>query len=300
MKKILLIGGNGYIGSRVYEHLRSISLDVDNVDLCMFGKIYNETIVKDFNTMTVEELKEYTHIILLAGHSGVAISDYDRVGAFKNNVTNFLDLVNKLTKEQILIYASTCAVYGNNAQLVDETFEVAKPLTFYDFTKISRDRIAQLYADKKIIGLRFGSVAGFSKSFRKDNLINSITTSTMLENKIIISNGSSIRSVLSIQDICYALEKIIKTPFKKSQVYNLTSVNDTILNFGLQIKQWTGSELIINNSYKTLHSWNCSPKLFERDYGFEFNQNLRDIYDDIINNYSKIQINTNRNKIEYV
>ena len=38
MKKILIIGGNGYIGSKLYEHLLNLNYDVTNIDLGWFGK----------------------------------------------------------------------------------------------------------------------------------------------------------------------------------------------------------------------------------------------------------------------
>ena len=71
--KILLIGGNGYIGSRLYKQLKNKQYSVDNLDLCWYGKIYDETIVKNYDDLTKQELEKYTHIILLAGFSSVGM-----------------------------------------------------------------------------------------------------------------------------------------------------------------------------------------------------------------------------------
>ena len=49
--KILILGGNGYIGSRLYKHLTSKNYDVTNVDTTWYGKIYDETIVDNFDNL---------------------------------------------------------------------------------------------------------------------------------------------------------------------------------------------------------------------------------------------------------
>ena len=71
MSKILLIGGNGYVGTRLYNYLD----DVDVIDTCWFGKLIESTIVEDYKTMSKEFYSEYDTIILLAGHSSVKMSE---------------------------------------------------------------------------------------------------------------------------------------------------------------------------------------------------------------------------------
>jgi UDP-glucose 4-epimerase len=299
MKKILLIGGNGYIGSRVYKHLLNFDYDVTNVDLCWFGKIFDETIELDYKDLTKEEISKYTHIILLAGHSSVSMCLDNLYSCFNNNVLNFINLVDKINKDQILIYSSTCAVYGNNSSLVTEEYPIKEALNFYDFTKINRENIAKLNPNKKLIGLRFGSVNGFSKNFRNENLVNAITTSSLRNKSFTISNGDSMRSVLGMTDACLAIEKIVDSDFIKNKIYNLTSINDKIINFGLTVQKLSDSELTVNDTFKTDYSFNCSPELFEQDYGFKFKDNIDSIYQDIVDNYDNILFNNKRGKIIY-
>lgn len=298
MKKILLIGGNGYIGSRLYDYLLELNYNVDNIDLCWFGKIYPETIVKDYKDLTKEELGKYSHIVLLAAHSSVSMCVDNLSSCFKNNVTNFIDLVNKLDN-QILIYASTCAIYGKSKELVTEDEPIKPALNFYDYSMATRETIANLHPEKKLIGLRFGSVGGFSKSLRNENLVNSLTLAS--KNKsLTIANGEAMRSVLGISDVCRAIERIISNGDIKNRIYNVTSVNDKIIGFGNKIKSITNSELIINESaFKTDYSFSCSSELFKNDYNFEFKDNVESLYNDIITNYDKIIFNSKRGKIIY-
>jgi nucleoside-diphosphate-sugar epimerase len=299
-KKILIIGGNGYIGSRLYEYLLDLEYDVDNVDICWFGKIYDSTYIVDYKNLTKEYLSKYSHIILLAGHSSVSMCMDNLHSTLKNNVLNFVDILNKIDEKQILIYASTCAIYGYNANLVDESVAIQDAKNFYDYSKICREGVANLFKNKKIIGLRFGSVGGFSKNFRNENLLNSISVSSLKNNSITIANGYAYRSILGINDLCRVYDTIISNDSIKNNIYNLSTVNDTILNFGLKIKQLSNCELIINESaYKTDYSFNCSAELFKKDYQFEFKDTVESIYYDNINNYEKIITNNNRIKISY-
>ena len=254
MKKILLIGGNGYIGSRLYTYLINLNYDVTNIDLCWFGKVHNKTIVIDYKHLTKEELSKYSHIVLLAAHSSVSMCTDNFNSCFKNNVANFADLIGKLD-DQMLIYASTCAIYGKSKELVTEDEPIKDALNFYDYTMIARENIANLHPNKNLIGLRFGSVAGFSKNFRSENLINSLTLAS--KNKsLTVANGEAMRSVLGIFDVCCAIEKLIFENTIKHKIYNISSVNDKIINFGNAIKTITNSELVVNESaFKTIISF---------------------------------------------
>jgi len=299
MKKILLIGGNGYLGCRIYEYLLNKKYDVTNLDLGWFGIVYPETIQKDYRDLTKKELSKYTHIILLAGHSSVSMCGGELTSCFNNNVFNFTNLLDKIDDNQTLIYSSTLAVYGNNPKLVTEEDPIKKALNVYDYTKIARENIANFYPNKKLIGLRFGSVSGFSPNFRNENLLNALTLSSINQQPLTISNGDAYRSVLGLNDLCCAIDKIIEVDIIKNKIYNLTSVSDKIINFGYEVKRLTDSELIVNDSFKTDYSFNCSAELFEKDYNFKFGDTIESIYNDIIINYDSILFNTKREKITY-
>lgn len=299
MKKILLIGGNGYLGCRIYEYLLNKKYDVTNLDLGWFGIVYPETIQKDYRDLTKEELSKYTHIILLAGHSSVSMCGGELTSCFNNNVFNFTNLLDKIDDNQTLIYSSTLAVYGNNPKLVTEEDPIKKALNVYDYTKIARENIANFYPNKKLIGLRFGSVSGFSPNFRNENLLNALTLSSINQQPLTISNGDAYRSVLGLNDLCCAIDKIIEVDIIKNKIYNLTSISDKIINFGYEVKRLTDSELTVNDSFKTDYSFNCSAELFEKDYNFKFGDTIESIYNDIITNYDSILFNNKREKITY-
>jgi nucleoside-diphosphate-sugar epimerase len=292
-KKILLLGGNGYVGSRLYDHLLSLNYDVTNVDICWYNQIYKETVVTDYDLLTKDYIQQFTHIILLAGHSIIAMCK--TLGpCFENNVSKYIRLIEKMNDSQILIYSSTAAVYGSNDNLVDESHPITNPINFYDYTKICNEQIMSLYPNKKMVGLRFGSIGGFSKNIRNENLLNSLSTNAFKNNKINVSNPEKMRSILDIKDLCKGMISLIEGGDPKNKIYNWTSINGKIIDFGNSIQKITGCELEVNNLFNTNYSFNCSNKLFEKDYNFKFEGTVESIYNDIIENYDKIVVNIKR------
>lgn len=295
--KILLIGGNGYIGCRLYQYLQTRGYQVDNVDLCLFGKVFSETIVCDYKYIPKSKLREYSHIILLAGHSCPSTVGTSLIPVYKNNVRNFITLIEKLSHNQELIYASTAAIYGNSNELKFESDKLDNPVDYYTWTKQCIEQIASLYPIKST-GLRFGTVGGFSANFRSENLLNSMSVSAFNHKEITVSNPNLYRSVLGISDLCIAIDRILVQGIKKP-IYNLVSETDTIFGFGYILSKFTNSRLIENDSMKTGYSFNCSSRQFENDYNFKFCDTIETIYKDITENLHNIEINEKRSIIHY-
>lgn len=296
-KRILLLGGNGYVGARLYDHLLDLKYNVVNVDLCWFGKIFEETVVKNYDSLPKDFINQFSHVILLAAHSSVAMCGNSLVSCFQNNVMNYVKLIDKLDATQTLIYASSGAVYGNNDNLVDENHPLEGGISYYDYTKICNDKIACLYPEKKIVGLRFGSVGGFSKNFRSENLLNAITISSVKTGKMFVTCPENYRSVLGMKDMCNAFIALIESPILKNRVYNVTSVNSKIIEFAEVVKTLSNADLEVKDTISTSFSFNCDNSLFSKDYDFTFQDTVKTIFEDIVNNQEKIVSNVKRGEV---
>ena len=175
MSKILLIGGNGYIGSRLQQ-----SLDVDVVDTNWFN---DEGSGEDFKDLTSKHYDDYDTVILLAGHSSVKMSEGNLNSCFNNNVRNFIDLIEKLDGQR-LIYASSSSVYGSvGGKTVNEKYYGFEPYNQYDISKHTADLYAQK-SDVEYYGLRFGTVNGCSPVLRTDVMINAMVNSALRDGHI--------------------------------------------------------------------------------------------------------------------
>tara|TARA_R110001583_G_scaffold94110_2_gene237507 strand:- start:629 stop:1594 length:966 start_codon:yes stop_codon:yes gene_type:complete len=307
MKKILLIGSNGYIGTLLYKKLNEI-YDITCIDDCWFDPPSNkvDTIKKDFNSLKKDFIQKYDVVILLAGHSSVKMCEGEFSNAFNNNVTNFINLLQKLNKNQKFIYASSSSVYGSvGGKTVSEKYYGFKPYNQYDISKHTID----LYAEKSDIeyyGLRFGTVCGYSPTMRNDVMINAMTCSAIEDNEIKLYIKNIMRPVLGINDLCRAIKSIIECKEDKRGLYNLASFNKTAEQIAYEVSEVTKIPVVeyeadptqINNqkSQTKCYNFSISTKKFKKEFNFQFNESVESITKSIIDNYSKIKLTT-RNKI---
>lgn len=301
MKKILLIGGNGYIGSRLYNYLTTCGYDVDNLDMGWFGLVHDNTIIKNFDDLTITELEQYTHVILLAGYSSVGLCN-EIYTSIKYNVEYYNKLVNKLNPDQVLIYASSCSVYGNSQRILSEDDLLSPPLNIYDFTKQTIDYISSFTKNRRCVGLRFGTVNGFSPNMRMDLVVNAMTLNGLEKGVINVSNKNTGRSLLGLNDLCEAVERIILTDNVTTGVYNLASTSTTIIEIAETIQKLLGCVMVVDNNMNTSYSFNVSNNKFTQTFDFDFSDTVESMYNEIISNVNNIKIRSNRSKkiISYV
>ena len=294
-QKVLIIGGNGYVGSRLIYDLHN-TYNIHSVDICWFGQPDSHTEVRDYNQLTKQELSQYNAIILLAGHSSVKMCDGPVLASWSNNVNNFIDLVNKLDKSQILIYASSGSVYGssNTVSLEDIPLKF-KPINNYDLTKYSLDVHAEKFirTGYTIIGLRFGTVNGWSPHIREELMINSMTKKALYDGEILINNKTITRPILGIVDISRAVKKIIDKPV--SGVYNLASFADTVENISGYVSSILNVKVQETINVSGSYDFVMNTDKFKSTYDFEFKESINSIVDEIGNKFEKAEF-SNRNK----
>ncbi len=218
--KILVIGSEGYLGSRLVPYLSSIGYYVDGIDAGYYSKI---KFSKDYNSLSNFDL--YDTIILLAGHSSPTLCENDPVGSYKNNVTNFIRLLEKLNKNQRLLYASSASVC-NGLQNAKEDDILNDPISNYDLQKQIIE-VQAILSEKETVGMRFGTVGGYSLNPRLDSIINSVYKDGYLKNNITINNFNNLRSFLGMTDMCRAVAALIELP-NPEKIYNIASGTKTI------------------------------------------------------------------------
>jgi nucleoside-diphosphate-sugar epimerase len=286
MKKILILGGAGYIGTRLREVLRERHFVKTN-DICWFN--HDETSDRrDYHKLTRKELAEVEVVIVLAGHSSVPSCLGALYSPWLNNVTNFTDLLDKLD-DQLVIYASSASVYGNSApgQQHKETNTHFTPVNNYDVTKYALDQQATIanLVGKKVIGLRFGTVNGYSANLRVDVMINSMYHSVQNDQGIQVSNSHISRAMLGIEDLCRAVERCIETPVPG--IYNLSSFNATVGEIAEAVSRKLGAEIVDKGNTANAYDFALDTGLFEQTFDFEFKETPDTILNGLIEHYGQ-------------
>ena len=298
-KKILLIGGNGYIGSRLTHDLQHI-YDIQSVDKCWFGKNLGFSNEIDYNLLTKDYIAKFDVIILLAGHSSVKMCQGEATSSWNNNVNNFIDLTHKLDKEQTLIYASSGSVYGDTHSATNEdTVLIFKPINNYDLTKYTIDTIAQSMILKgyNIIGLRFGTVNGWSPNVREELMLNAMTKNSIETGNIHINNKHIVRPILGIADISRAMDAIIKKPI--AGIFNLASFYDSVDGLSNQISSLLSSNINVQPDVAGAYDFTMDTTKFQRTFDFEFKETVNTIVDELSTKFYNATFSNRNQYLKY-
>jgi len=286
MKKVLILGGAGYIGSRLRQVLREHHFVKSN-DICWFA--YDEiSDRRDYHKLTREELAEFEVIIVLAGHPSVPSCLGELSSPWLNNVTNFTDLLDK-TDNQLIIYASSASVYGNSkpGEKHSETNMHFTPVNNYDVTKYALDQQATIanLKGRKVIGLRFGTVNGYSPNLRVDVMINSMYHSVQSGAGIQVMNKQISRAMLGIEDLCRAVLRCIERPV--AGIYNLASFNSTVGEIAQAVSDKLRVAIVDKGITPNAYDFALDTTLFEQTFDFTFKETPATIVDSLLERYGE-------------
>ena len=170
MKKILVVGGAGYIGSHMVKLLLTqgyevIVLDMANKKLPLAGEWIvgnindKELLLKLFNSYQFDAVMHFGAYIEV----GESVKNPEKY--YDNNVTNTLNLLHAMMTHNVkkLIFSSTAALFGNPEYTpIDEKHPI-QPINPYGKSKAMVESILEDY-DKayqlKSIALRYFNAAG--------------------------------------------------------------------------------------------------------------------------------------------
>ena len=300
LKRTLIIGSGGYIGSRLMKEMQATGVDIN-----WFKKGRKDV---DFKDLTRDYYSEFDNIILLAGHSSVKMSEGDLNSCFNNNVRNFIDLIEKLDKQK-LIYASSSSVYGSvGGKTVNEKYFGFEPYNQYDISKHTADLYAQK-SDVEYYALRFGTVNGISPFLRSDVMINAMVNSAIVDGHIKLYIKDTMRPILGINDLCEAIRYILASDEDKRGLYNLASFNKTaeqiayeVANvMGVQVQEFEADPTQIKNTKNQTKAYNFSISTlkYRKEIGFKFNDTVESLATELRDNWNEMKKTDRSEVIDY-
>ena len=246
MKKILVTGGAGYIGSVLVRDLLNKGYFVRVFDSLYFGdeslnELKNnpnfELVVGDIQNIENHNglLDGVECVMHLAGLSNDASCELDPYYTRNVNFEGTKKLV-RLCKEKGIkrfIFSSSCSVYGAGSTNQLDEYSLVSPLTIYAKSKLDCDRLLLEMMGENFYPtiLRNGTVFGYSPKMRFDLVVNIMTKFAVRDKKIFIfGGGEQWRPHIHVKDVSKAFIRVLESPIEKvkGEVFNVGS-ND--LNF---------------------------------------------------------------------
>lgn len=247
VKKILITGINGYIGTVLAETLRKKGYTVNGWDANFFkknslGKYKNQYISRKIDIRQNNlDLSKIDCIIHLAALSNDPMGSLDEKLTFDINYKATVNLARRAKAQGVkrFIFSSSCSVYGiARDDIVNEATEV-KPITTYATSKkMAEDALKKLATDNFCVCLlRNATVYGFSPRFRSDLVVNNLVTSGLALGEIrVLSDGTPWRPLVDVRDLCDIIYAFIEADQKK--------VNGEIFNVGFNESNYRIKDII--------------------------------------------------------
>lgn len=203
---ILITGGAGYKGTVLSAQLLEIGHEVTVLDNFLYGfdsvlhLITNRRFHvsnKDIRNIEERDVKAFDVIYHLAGISGYPACEANPHSAQLINVEGSKRLTSILSRQQIIVYASTTSFYGNSGAICTESGSV-HPISLYGITKYEAEK--WIMQREHAVALRFATVFGVSPRMRIDLLVNDFTYKAVNERCIVLFESASKRTFVHIDD----------------------------------------------------------------------------------------------------
>lgn len=250
--RVLVVGGCGYLGSAVYNHLkesRQYEL-VTSLDLEWRGNPgIAVNVIADYREFTL--YPTYDAILWFAGHSSVQRCLADPFGAFANNVDGIVRVIKQLGGQQKFIYASSSCVYD---YLTHGRFH-----NMLDYSKYAAEEALKLLYSNAYI-LRLGSVAGASPNMRLDTMVNRMVSDAVTAGHLRVFNPGIERPILAMRDLLRLIPAVMVGEYGQG-VIDAASFMTTPEGIAQVIAEETGSMIEIDTSRSPTYSFSmpCLP-----------------------------------------
>ncbi len=246
-KKILVIGGAGYIGSATTQALceQGFSVTVfDNFSSGKREKVSQEAKIIQGDILKIDDLEKvfsknnFDTVMHFAALKAVGESEKNPAKYFQNNVSGIINILSVMEKYQVpqIIFSSSASVYAPSKNNIFKEEDALGPISVYGQTKYISELIIKDFARTGKIEsfalLRYFNVAGDAGlKFKEKNpqnvfplmakAIANQTEFNIFGDDYDTSDGTGVRDYIHLTDLVSAHISALKVKKDNSGVFNL-------------------------------------------------------------------------------
>ena len=241
MKKILVTGGGGYIGSILVPLLLKKGYGVRLVDRFFFGKDKLELhpnlelVTKDARLISEDDFNNIYGVIDLVAISNDPSGELFQKSTYDINHLSRARTAKIAKKKGVKKYVlpSSCSIYGfqEHGYIADESSKTNPLTTYAKANEMAENDVLKLADDKFCVTvLRQSTVYGYSPRMRFDLAINGMTYGAWNSKKIpLMRDGTQWRPMIHVTDTAKAQLFILESEAKdvNAQIFNIGSDENT-------------------------------------------------------------------------
>jgi nucleoside-diphosphate-sugar epimerase len=224
MKRVLVTGHRGYIGTVLVPMLLEHGYDVVGLDSDLFQRCtFYDGIVEipemriDVRDVHPDNLAGFDAIIHLAGLSNDPLGDLNPhlTQEINYHASVRLATLAKRAGVQRFVFSSSCSLYGASGDDMLNEDSPFRPVTPYGISKVLVERDVSLLADDTFSPtfLRNATAYGISPRLRFDLVLNNLVAWAYTTGSVLIkSDGSPWRPLVHVEDICRAFVAVLNAP----------------------------------------------------------------------------------------
>ena len=284
--KILVIGGGGYIGSKLIIELINNEFNVRCFDRFSSSETLSklnkniEIVIGDIRNIESKNFFEIDTVIDLAALTKDLDGKEKEIIEINKNARKKIIEISKLNGVSHYIRISSSNVYAGNKSENSEKV-IPNPQTLYAKINLELDNHAISLNNKKftVTVLRLASIFGDSLRMRWDQSINNMVKELCNNGKIEVRSKNSQRPFLHIDDVIRAIILVIESKENAAgEIFNVGS-NDLNYSIGKIAKEITNiakkenSLIVSDEKDKNSFTMNCDK--INKKLGFKKNNDLK-------------------------
>ena len=306
MKKIIITGGLGYIGTELCKLYSGVSWNTKitvidnrfssdrvnqlrnwNINFVQ-GDILDKELIKKYcsNADTVHHLAGITDVPRTKSESNEK-KDLKIKTVAEEGTQNILNVISNKCK---IIFPSTHVIYEGIEKIQNEISEdeEAKPILSYSNSKAINEKQLKI-SGKNYIILRLGSVYGYSTdTARIDIMPNLFSKIASQDGKIkLFAGGRQVKSLVPLVDVARCFKEMEENEKISSEIFNLTKDTVTVKDVAEICKKYNPKVILkeTNDEVPNLGFSLSNKKILKT--GFKFLYNLDQSIKEMISKWSK-------------